>query len=448
MMTINSNARALSPARPCALFAVALVISALLTACGGGGGGSDGAAGAAKSAASGNAVSSPGSDAASAASSTSYSGSGTVVSSQTSPTASSTATTPTATSAATAPATAAANTAPTSTATPVSSNNSTGSSASAPVSTPTPVNASASIFYGANGHNNEGGAYDISSPARQLSQLQDLGAKLYRNEVYSQATATKLAGIARSMAAGGVTVFPVLLSDPRSFNSESDAYTAGFALGQQTATSYRYPYYEVSNELGAMSLVGNVDGVYPQQFDNALFQKARGLIRGMIAGIKSVDTNGKIIIGGDTWLHYGFDDMLWNGTQPDGTTGHPKVTWDITGWHWYSEQGDITHACGGTGCHDVLAALQAYGKPIWLTEFGVRPWYGSDAQIASYMVGNRMMAQFVAVASRYNLQAIQAYELYDDPVGGEGNYGLLMNDGVTQKPVYAAFKNFVAAHPM
>ncbi|WP_328698911.1 lipopolysaccharide biosynthesis protein [Burkholderia sp. 8Y] len=334
----------------------------------------------------------------------------------------------------------AANTSPTSTAT--------AGNAGAAVSAPASVNAAASIFYGANGHNNEGGAYDMSSSALQLAQLNDLGAKLYRNEVYSQASVTKLAGIARSMAAGGVTVFPVLLADPNAFIDEAGAYNAGYALGQQTATSYRYPYYEVSNELGAAALVGNVDGVFPQQFDNALFQKARGVIRGMIAGIKSVDTNGKIIIGGDTWLHYGFDQMLADGTQPDGTTGHPKVTWDITGWHWYSEQGDITHACGGTGCHDVLAALQAFGKPIWLTEFGVRPSYGSDAQIASYMVGNTMMAQFVAVASKYGLQAIQVYELYDDPVGGEGNYGLLKNDGATQKPVYAAFKSFVAAHPM
>ncbi|WP_244814688.1 glycosyl hydrolase [Caballeronia sp. Lep1P3] len=303
------------------------------------------------------------------------------------------------------------------------------------------------IFYGANGHNNEGGAYDLSSPALQLSQLQSLGVKLYRNEVYSQASVNKLAGIAKTMAAGGVTIFPVLLVGSNGFNNESDAYNAGYTLGKQTATSYHYPYYEVSNELGASMLTGNVDGVYPQHFDNAKFQKARGVIRGMIAGIKSVDTTGKIVIGGDTWLHYAFDQMLWNGTQPDGSTGHPKVTWDITAWHWYSEQGDITHACGGTGCHDVLGTLQAFGKPIWLTEFGVRPSYGSDAQIASYMVGNKMMAQFVSVAAKYNLQAIQVYQLYDDPAGGEGNYGLIKNDGKTQKAVFTSFKNFVAANP-
>ncbi|SAL24890.1 hypothetical protein AWB71_01354 [Caballeronia peredens] len=306
--------------------------------------------------------------------------------------------------------------------------------------------ATTKIFYGANGHNNEGGAYDISNPALQLSQLQDLGVKMYRNEVYSQAAANKLAGIAKTMAAGGVTVYPVMLMGI-DFNSESDAYNAGYQLGVWTATANKYPYYEVSNELEAEALAGNVDGVYPQHFDNTKFQKARGVIRGMIAGIKSVDTNGKIIMGGGAWMHYGFDQMLANGTQPDGSTGHPVVTWDITAWHWYSDQGDITNACGGTGCHDVLAVLQQMGKPIWINEFGVRPNLGSDQQIASYLVGNKMMAQFVSVASKYNIQAIQTYELYDDPAGGEGAYGLLKNDGKTPKAAYTAFKNFVASNP-
>ncbi|SAK59113.1 hypothetical protein AWB77_01939 [Caballeronia fortuita] len=306
----------------------------------------------------------------------------------------------------------------------------------------------ARLFYGVNGHNNEGGAYDISSPALQLSQLQDLGAKLYRNEVYDQHTATKLAGIAQTMAAGGVTIYPVILSSINTFANETVAYNAGFALGQQTANSRRYPYYEVTNEMEAELLIGNVDGVYPQQFDLTKFRVLRGVIRGMIAGIRSVDTSGKIIMGGGTWLHYGFQKMLAAGMEPDGSIGHPVVDWDITAWHWYSEQGDITNACGGTGCHNVLAELKSLGKPIWINEFGVRPNYGTDQQIASYLVGNLMMAQFVALASTYDIESIQSYELYDDPVGGEGAFGLLKNDGFTQKPAYTAYKNFVAAHPM
>lgn len=425
--------------RSAASLAVALALSVLLAACGGGGGGGDGASNSSSANATHSNASSP---AAVTAPTPAVVFSGGDTSTTTATTG-------------TAPASSAVVAGDDSTGTPSNgasssnpaapANGASPTSGTTPPTTPIPV---AKPFYGVNGHNNEGGAYDISSPALQLSQLQDLGAKLYRNEVYSQGTATKLAGIAQTMAAGGVTVYPVMLMGIDIFNNETDAYNAGFALGQQTATSHRYPYYEVTNEMEAEVLVGNVDGIAPQDYDNVKFQKLRGVIRGMIAGIRSVDANGKIILGGGTWLHYGFAQMLAAGTQPDGTTGHPAVDWDITAWHWYSDQNDITNACGGSGCHNVLAALHAFGKPIWINEFGVRPNFGTDQQIAAYLIGNRMMAQFVALASTYDIESIQDYELYDDPVGGEGPYGLLQNDGATRKPAYNAYKNFVAANPM
>jgi hypothetical protein len=301
---------------------------------------------------------------------------------------------------------------------------------------------SGSIFYGMNGHNTNGGAYDATSPQTQLAQLQDLGATIYRNDVYNATSAAALANIAKIMADGGVTMYPVLMAN-LNYNSEADAYAAGYTLGQQTAQSYHYAYYEVGNELEAKTLNGNVDGVLWNQYDNGSYTLARGAIRGMIAGVKSVDASAKIVLGG-TWLHYAFFQMLADGSQPDGTWGHPAVSWDITSWHWYSNEGDITNACGGTGCHDVLQVLHDMGKPIWINEFGVRPDYGSSSQIASYMTGNTMMAQYVNVASKYNIQSIQGFQLYDD---SEGDYGLIESDGTTKKDAYYAYKNFVQSHP-
>lgn len=304
-----------------------------------------------------------------------------------------------------------------------------------------------SIFYGVNGHATEGGAYDISSDSLQLQQLQTLGAKIYRNEVIGSNGAQRVATRAKVMAAGGIAMDPVMLLGIGDVSSESDGYNKGFALGKATAQAYAFPYIEVTNEIEATCLTGNVDGVYPTDYDNAKYQKARGIIRGMVDGAKSINPGTKIIMGGGAWLHYGFYQMLHNGTQPDGTAGHPAVDWDITAWHWYSDQGDIEAASGGTGVHNVLQTLQAFGKPIWLNEFGVRPNYGSNDQIASYLVGNRMMAEFVKDASKYNITSIQFYELYDDPAGGEGAYGLIQNDGKSLKPAYTAYKNFVAANP-
>jgi len=301
---------------------------------------------------------------------------------------------------------------------------------------------SASIFYGFNGHITNGGAYDSTPYATQLAQLQSLGAKIYRNDVYSQASAKVLATVAKTFAAGGVQVYPVMLLG-LNYNSEQAAYNAGYVMGQQTAQTYKYTYYEVGNELEIKTLAGNYDGNLPNHYSSQPFTIARGVMRGMIDGVKSVDSSAKIVVDG-TWKHTAFFRMLADGSQPDGTRGHPVVNWDVTAWHWYSDQGDMTHACGGTGCHDILGVLSSFNKPIWINEYGVRPTYGTNSAIASYITGSLMMQQYYTNAAKYNIQSIQAFELYDD---SEGAYGLIQSDGRTQKPAFAAVKNFIATHP-
>ncbi|SAK84337.1 hypothetical protein AWB78_04221 [Caballeronia calidae] len=313
-------------------------------------------------------------------------------------------------------------------------------------SSSTKASVTGSLFYGINGHITQGGSYDNSSTEVQLAQLKDLGVKIYRNDVGDRTGAARLAAAAKTMAAGGVTLYPDIVMD-MSFNDETSAYNFGYTLAQQTATEMHAPYYEIGNELELDALVGNVDGTRPTDYDNGRFVVARGAIRGMIAGVKSVDPQAKIVMGGLGWLHFAFDQMLMQGTQPDGTSGHPVVSWDVTAWHWYSDFGDIQNACGGTGCYNVLATLRDFGKPIWLTEYGVRPDMGSNSQVATYLTGNSMMSQYASIASTYGLESIQMYELYDDPDDGEGPYGVIQNDGKTQKAAYSAYKSFVASHP-
>ncbi len=57
--------------------------------------------------------------------------------------------------------------------------------------------------------------------------------------MYNQASANMLGNIAKTMADGGVTVYSVMLMS-LNYNSEQDAYDAGYQLGQQTANSYKY----------------------------------------------------------------------------------------------------------------------------------------------------------------------------------------------------------------
>ncbi len=55
-----------------------------------------------------------------------------------------------------------------------------------------------------------------------------------------------------------------------------------------------------------------------------------------------------------------------------------------------------------------------------------------------------MRTRYYNYASKYNIQSIQAFELYDSQ---EGNYGMVQSDGKTKKPVYTALKSFIANHP-
>ncbi len=92
------------------------------------------------------------------------------------------------------------------------------------------------------------------------------------------------------------------------------------------------------------------------------------------------------------------------------------------------------HACGGTGWYNVIGTLASFGKPVWLTEIGVRPDYpGTVAQAGGYLA-DMMLGGMLAIAQQYAIASLQVYELYDDPPSGEGPYGVMLNDGTTPKP--------------
>jgi hypothetical protein len=292
------------------------------------------------------------------------------------------------------------------------------------------------LFYGANGHIQQGSG---GTPAQQLSDLQALHATVYRNDVSGASAATQLASAAAVISAPGtgVITYPVLTPDPFAANSETAAYNTAFTLGQQVATARKYPYYEVGNEFENTVIINNASGMTGTDYNNAMFQLCRGSIRGMIAGIKSVDPTGQIIMAAGGWLHIAFFQMLASGSQPDGTTGHPTITWDITAWHWYDNFGDITNANGV----NVLSKLKTiFNKPIWLTEVGVRPG-ASDTQVGTSLT--TLMGQYKLLAATYGIRALSIYELYDSCDG----YGMVSN-GLVRKSDFTTVANWIAAHPM
>jgi hypothetical protein len=305
------------------------------------------------------------------------------------------------------------------------------------------------VFYGVVGHLEHRGIYKMIDYDAQIAQLRDLGVSIYAQDVSSEDSAHRVADFARRAAQSCIGVLALVTPpEPQKRASEQDAFDRGYALGRIAGSTLRglVTYYQVGNEYDNWAILnGGHSGEHPGDYDNAMFMKARGSILGLIKGIRETNPDAKILLTSFSWLHYGFVDMLKAGTQPDGTGGHPIPQWDITAWHWYSNMGSILAA--GQNKVNVLQRLHdSYGKPIWITEYGVRPGHGDPG---GYLVGPDALRGFVSVASRYDVQNVTLYELYDDQrYGGDGNYGVIQDDGATRKSRFDAVRNFIRANPM
>jgi hypothetical protein len=311
--------------------------------------------------------------------------------------------------------------------------------------------AAAPLFYGMNGHMAYGtGIYKTLGPAAQLAMLKDLGVTNYRADVASDGMAQVIADALRGpFANSGVSILPVLnpLSCGWSPNaSESTSYTLGYnlAVGSTKVLKGLVKYIECGNELDvALKISGN--GSEYNHWSPTMWGSFRGVIRGMIDGVKAIDPTINCGVNVGIPMAYGALQMLWRGVSPNGTTagaaGATPLTWDFTTYHWYHSSGDVLCGWNNNSCVDVLQVLKdSFGKPIWLTEWG---WSGSadqGAAAANYVT--TALTEYRSIKDKYNLQSVMMYCVIDP------NYGLILGDGVTKTPAYTAFKNFVAANPV
>ncbi|SAL02681.1 glycosyl hydrolase [Caballeronia ptereochthonis] len=310
-------------------------------------------------------------------------------------------------------------------------------------------NGSTGVFYGIAGHLEHRGAYRISNYDLQISQLRDLGVTMYAQDVSSEESAHMVADFARAAAKQCIGVLALVTPfEQEKRANEKETYERGYALGKTAGRVLKglVTYYQVGNEYDNWTILGeDRSGEHPSDYDNARFMKARGSILGLIKGIRETNPDAKILLTSFSWLHYGFTDMLYSGTQPDGTRGHPIPHWDITAWHWYSNMGSIT-AAGGNKVNVLERLRDSYGKPIWITEYGVRP---NHEDPGAYLVGGDALKGFVSLAKTYDIQNVTLYELYDDErYGGDGNYGVIQDDGKTRKARFETVRDFIKAHPM
>jgi hypothetical protein len=308
-----------------------------------------------------------------------------------------------------------------------------------------------SLFYGINGHMAWGsGIYFTMTAEQQLAILKDLGVTMYRCDTADAGMSATLAMALRGAFAGsGVGIMPVL--NPRSAGwnptgTEAAAYSLGYDMAVRCAQPLKglVTHIECGNELDTIGLQIGGDGSQTTDWSPSQWPAFRGVIRGMIAGVKAVDPTIKCGVNVGIPMAYRALQMLWNGISPDGTVngvgGAALVRWDITMYHWYKSSYDILYA-GGSAAVDIPQVLKdSFGKPIWLTEFG---WSGSlDTPDSAAAYVTKAMTQYKSIKDKYNIQCIMLYAVIDD------SYGLVKTDGVTKSAAYDAYKNFTRANPV
>ena len=304
-------------------------------------------------------------------------------------------------------------------------------------------------FYGMNGH------YDYPfTPAQVVSALRALGCTTYRlGCVNTPAQLNSVAAMASAFQSAGLTLFTLVdygLRDASGvlYASETAAYNAAFAGATAIATAlapYGVTMYECGNELtrdSAIIVNSATAGTGPADFNNTNWPIMRGAIRGMIAGIKSVQPNAKCGVNFCV-ADVAASDALWDGMQPDGTGGYPKVRWDITTWHNYQPYGDIFDVGidgAGPGFNLPVYCKARYGVPFMITEWNASP-ENAETFRASYIT--QQLTEFYAARKTDALQSVMYYEL----TSGDYTYGIVTDALVPIQPTYGAFQNFVAANP-
>jgi putative glycosyl hydrolase len=290
-----------------------------------------------------------------------------------------------------------------------------------------PTVGSESFVFGINGHPLMQAAYSSETPVaeEQFDLLDSLLVRWYRVDVIPDSTGVvdqRFVELARAATGRGINLLPVLTVGPRAGASPTAAYAEGLAIGGGFARRYGqwFSHLEAGNEMDKWPLASGSggDGSSLPQYDADTLAVVTAFLRGMSRGIRHSAPQVSIIINSAGWRHWAFFDAL----------ERDSVDYDLVGYHWYSEMGDIDQPIdGGKSALDHLYDLN---KDIWITEVGHRPTNPDDPHDQGRWIAD-CVADFYGFS---RVKALFVYELYeqrdflansdtrDDP---EGLYGVV-----------------------
>lgn len=300
------------------------------------------------------------------------------------------------------------------------------------------------FVWGINGHPLTQQEYNYKTLNDQIRFLSDLGVNYYRIDVPiakdGQArNETYLLDLLDKLKASNIKpMFAIFPKGNKNYSDSLAVYQYYFSIGQKFVERYgKYlDVVEVGNEWDLKLMKKNAmnDGRKASHYQTTLIGKQMWLLAGIVDGLKSKKPSLKVSMS-LTWVHWYYLDIL----------KRYKINYDIIGYHWYSNMGNITNVTPPYG--DILPKIEKkYNKEIWITEFNTYQGTkkASFEKQESYIKGslNDIVRQGI-------VKGFFIYELFDQPsltnYPAEMSYGLLYKEQgkYKTKPVYKTFKEII-----
>ncbi|MGF6607097.1 hypothetical protein OKW45_001997 [Paraburkholderia sp. WSM4175] len=308
------------------------------------------------------------------------------------------------------------------------------------------------MFYGANGHWDYNHTID-----QQIEALRMMGMEpgYYRVAWEGPHTMDYLVNLATALRETGIDMICCInlsMVNERGelYASEGEAYHAGWMAGAKVAAALAplgVTIFQTGNELDAKEGIRvdqRMQGGVPEDFRNSHFPSLRGVINGCAQAVRTVGgPHVQIASNCFTACSIACSDMLWDGMQPDGSGGHPKLRWDITTWNNYQCYGsmlDMSLDYMKPRVNLLDHCKSKYGVPIIVTE-----WNGNEGDTDDQRTewAKQFMDEiYWSGRELYGVEALVVYQLIcGDP------WGVINYDMSLQHNFGRTVRDFIMTHP-
>jgi Glycosyl hydrolase family 53 len=271
------------------------------------------------------------------------------------------------------------------------------------------------VDFGVNGHPLVAGAYYDLSLERQISLLKTLKLRTYRVNV-NPAQPEKFGRLSQLITLSAhedIRILPVIVLPPKNYSNENEAYNDAKAKVYELAKHFdaRISVWELGNEYDLYCVKKNADGDSPDDYDTEEYDVVRGLIKGMLAALHEASPSSRSIVQTSQHTPNSLDSGFLQRLIEDG------ITFDITGYHYYSTNGHVPTTNEGTNALKILH--DKFHKPIWITEFdkssSSRTVGPSSDPKAQGIALTAALNEIAAEAHKYDVREADIYELLDQP---------------------------------